>query len=404
LPEQAINLEGVPVLVVDDNLTNRRILEKTLLYWRMHPTVVASAFEALEALQKGHQQGTPFRLMLTDCMMPEMDGFDLVDSINQRPEISTPTIIMLTSGGQRGDASKCLSLGVAAYLLKPVSQSVLLLAIAKVLQSPSGTEQRMSLVTRHSIRESTKRLRILLAEDNLVNQKLAMKLLEKMGHRVWVAEDGKKALEALARGIFDLVMMDVQMPAMDGFEATKIIRSEEKSTGKHIPIVAMTAHAMKGDRERCLEAGMDGYVSKPINLQELYDAIEKLFTATKGDEKREPFVESGEGVVDRDALLERVGGDTDLLKELVNLFLDDSLGLVDRIRQAVMRKDADDLEKVAHGLKGSVLNFGAKTVADIAQVLETMGRNRDITKAQNVAAELDKQIEALRAELKAMTV
>lgn len=404
LPEQAINLDGVPVLVVDDNLTNRRILEKTLLYWRMNPTVVASAFEALAALHKAQKQGTPFRLMLTDCMMPVMDGFDLIDSINRHPEISTPTTIMLTSGGERGDASKCLSLGVAAYLLKPVSQSVLLLAVAKVLQPPSGTEATKSLVTRHSIRESTKRLRILLAEDNLVNQKLATKLLEKMGHSVWVAEDGKKALEAMARGGFDLVMMDVQMPVLDGFEATKTIRTEEKRTGKHIPVVAMTAHAMKGDRERCLEAGMDGYVSKPINLQELYDAIENLLPMAKEDEEQEPYTEPGEAIIHREALLERVGGDMDLLKELVDLFLDDSLGLVDRIRQAVTQKDADDLEKAAHGLKGSVLNFEAKSVADIAQALETMGRNRDLTQAQNVVAELEKKVNELRTELKAMAL
>jgi len=403
LPEQAINLEEIPVLVVDDNLTNRRILEKTLLYWKMKPTVVASAFEALDALQKAHKQGTPFRLMLTDCMMPEMDGFELIQNVNQHPEISTPTIIMLTSAGERGDASKCLSLGVAAYLLKPVSQSVLLLAIAKVLNIPSGTTERKSLITRHSIRESKKRLRILLAEDNQVNQKLATKLLEKMGHSVLVAEDGKKALEAMEQGVFDLVMMDVQMPVMDGFDATRIIREKEKGTGTHLPIVAMTAHAMKGDRERCLESGMDGYVSKPINMQELYEAIDSLFPATKGDEEQEPYTEMGEGIINRESLLERVGGDMDLLKELVELFMDDSLLLVDRIRQSVMRKDADDLEKAAHGLKGSVLNFGAKSVADIAQALETMGRNRDITQAQNVVAELAKQIEAMRAELKAMT-
>ncbi|MFH1113107.1 MAG: response regulator [Pseudomonadota bacterium] len=402
LPEQAINLEGVSVLVVDDNTTNRRILEKTLLHWKMIPTVVAGGAAALEALQEAHKQRTPFRLMLTDCMMPEMDGFELIETINQDPGISTPTIIMLTSAGERGDASRCLSLGVAAYLLKPVGQSVLLLTIAKVLQSPSETEERKALVTRHSIRESTKRLRILLAEDNLVNRKLATKLLEKMGHCVSAAENGKKALEAMEQGGFDLVMMDVQMPVMDGFEAVKIIRNREQGTGTHVPIVAMTAHAMKGDRERCLEAGMDGYVSKPIDLQELYDAIEKLFPATKGDEEEGPRTASEKGIIDREALLARVGGDTDLLKELVDLFVEDSLQLVDRIIKAVARKDADDLEKAAHGLKGSVLNFGAKSAADVAQALETMGRNRDLTQTQNVMAELQKQIVSLRAELKSV--
>ena len=404
LPEPAINLEGIPVLVVDDNLTNRLILEKTLLHWKIMPTVVASAAEALEALHEAHSRGTPFRLMLTDCMMPEMDGFELIDDINQHPEISTPTIILLTSSGERGDAAKCVSLGVAAYLLKPISQSVLRLTIAKVLQLPSGTAEIKSLVTRHSIRESRKRLRILLAEDNAVNQKLATKLLEKMGHGVSVVGDGKKALDALEQGGFDLVMMDVQMPVMDGFEATRIIRKQEEGTGTHVPIVAMTAHAMKGDREKCLESGMDGYVSKPIDPKDLFETIDNLFQTTEGDEKHEPDTGLREGIIDREAMLERVGGDMDLLRELVDLFMDDSLRLVDRISKALATKDADELEKAAHGLKGSVLNFEAKSVADVAQALETMGKNRDLTQTQNVVAELQKQIESLRAELKAMTV
>ncbi len=404
LPQQAINLEGLTVLVVDDNLTNRRILEKTLLYWKMKPTVVSGAPEALEALHKAQKQGTPFPLMLTDCMMPEMDGFELIENINQHPEIATPTIILLTSAGERGDASRCMSLGVAAYLLKPISQSVLLLAIAKVLQIQSGTTEIKSLVTQHSIRESNRRLRILVAEDNPVNQKLARKVFEKMGHSITVAGDGKKALEAMEQGTFDLVIMDVQMPVMDGFEATTFIRNQEEGTGTHVPIIAMTAHAMKGDRERCLESGMDGYVSKPINVQELYDAIDNLFSATNDEQKTEPFVESGDGVADREALLERTGGDMDLLRELVEIFVDDSLLLVDRIRQAVVQKDADELEKAAHGLKGSVLNFGAKSVAAIAQALETMGRNRDLTQAQNVVAELERQVQKLRGELDTMAV
>ncbi len=403
LSEEAFSLDGVPVLVVDDNATNRRILEKTLLHWKMVPTTVPGAVEALEVLEKAHMQGAGFRLILTDCMMPRVDGFELIERINRHPEILTPTIIMLTSAGERGDASRCMKLGVAAYLLKPIRQSDLLHAIVKVLRDPSGKAEQRSLVTRHSIRESKRRLRILLAEDNVVNQKLATRLLEKMGHSVSVAEDGKKALETMAQGIFDLVMMDVQMPVMDGFEATRIIRNQELGTGTHVPIVAMTAHAMKGDREECLQSGMDGYVSKPIDTQELYETIDNLFSMTKGDEGQEPCTGPGEGITQREDLFERVAGDVSLLRELVELFMDDSLRLVDRIRQAVTRKDADDLEKAAHALKGSVLNFEAKTVADIAQALETMGRNRDLTQAQNVVAELEKQIEAMRAELKAMT-
>jgi len=400
LPLKGANLESVRVLVVDDNRTNRMILEKILLYWKMKPTVVASAFEALEALQRAHKHGTPFRLMLTDCMMPEMDGFELIENINQHPEISTPTIILLTSAGERGDASKCLSLGVAAYLLKPVSQSDLLFAIGKVLQIQSSASESHSLVTRHSIRESRRRLRILLAEDNPVNQKLATKLLEKMGHTVSVADDGKKAVEAIAQGSFDLVMMDVQMPVMDGFEATMEIRNQEQGSNTHMPIVAMTAHAMKGDRGKCLEAGMDGYVSKPIDMQELYDAIDNLFPGTP--DERKDFPETGKSILDRDALIQRVGGDMDLLRELVDLFLEESLQVVDRISKAVTSKNADELEKAAHGLKGSVLTFESKPVADILQVLETMGRNRDLTQTQGVVAELEKKLDTMRAELQDM--
>ncbi|MBI5251906.1 MAG: response regulator [Desulfomonile tiedjei] len=403
VPEQALNLEGVSVLVVDDNLTNRRILEKTLLYWKMKPTVVASGFEALEVLRQAQNQGTPFRLMLTDCMMPEMDGFELIERINRHSEISTPAIVLLTSAGERGDAARCSSLGVSAYLLKPVSQSVLLLTIVKAIQNPDETATRKCLVTRHSIRESHKRLRILLAEDNLVNQKLAVKLLEKMGHCVSVVEDGEKAVEAIVHEIFDLVLMDVQMPAMDGFEATKLIRDREKGDEKHVLIVAMTAHAMKGDRERCLEAGMDGYISKPINFQELHETIESLFPAADKDEDPRSSTERDEVSVQRDFLLERCAGDAGLLKELVDTFVEDSIRLVDRIRWAVTKREPDDLERAAHELKGSVLNFGVTSVADAAQVLETIGRNRDLTRAQNVLVELEKKIDTLRTSLMAMT-
>ena len=398
-PEQSINLEGVPVLVVDDNLTNRLILEKTLLYWKMKPTVVASALEALEALQKAHNQGTPFLLMLTDCMMPEMDGFELIDNINQHPEISTPTIILLTSAGERGDAAKCQSLGVAAYLLKPVSQSVLLLSIAKVLQMPSGTVEMKSLVTRHFIRESKRRLRILLAEDNVVNQKLATKLLEKMGHSVSVAEDGKKALEAMAQGVFDLVMMDVQMPEMDGFEATRIIRNQEEDTGTHVPIVAMTAHAMKGDREKCLQSGMDGYVSKPIDPQKLYATIENLFRDKATDKDSESPSVAQYPVLNKTEILQRVGGDEVLLKEIVDLFIADHPRLVSEIRTAIREGDAQELEKAAHALKGSVGNFASESTFQAALRLETMGRNRDMAQAPEAMIILEDKIHQLREQL-----
>ena len=271
-------LENIRVLVVDDNATNRQILEKTLGYWRMRPAAASSGEAALALLQQSRSAGVPFGLMILDCHMPEMDGFMLVEEIRKSPELAGLTTIMLTSGGQRGDGQRCKELGIAAYLIKPVLQSDLLETVLRVLGSRPDAAKPAQLVTRHTLREGKMPLRILLAEDNVINQRLAVRLLEKQGHIVVVAGDGVKALEALERGRFDVVLMDVQMPDMGGVEATAAIREKEKVSGNHIPIVAMTAHAMAGDRQRFLESGMDGYVSKPIHSRELFEAIETALT------------------------------------------------------------------------------------------------------------------------------
>jgi CheY-like chemotaxis protein len=242
----------------------------------MKPTLVASGAEALRALRDADALGKPFALLLADVCMPEMDGFTLVEQMRQQVDLPCTTIMMLTSAGQRGDAARCRELGVAAYLTKPVARAELLKAIQNVLGLRTQAVEQPRLVTRHALREARRSLRVLLAEDNAVNQKLASRLLEKRGHRVAVVSNGREALEALAKQSFDLVLMDVQMPEMDGFGATAAIRSRENGTGVHIPIIAMTAHAMTGDRERCLAAGMDAYVSKPIQAKELFEAIEEL--------------------------------------------------------------------------------------------------------------------------------
>ncbi|MFY9584917.1 MAG: MHYT domain-containing protein [Candidatus Acidiferrales bacterium] len=278
-PAEPANLQELPVLVVDDNATNRLILEEMLKSWRMRPTSVEGGHEALAVLEQARTAGRTFPLILLDAQMPGMDGFALVERMKQIPELAGATIMMLTSAGLRGDAARCRELGVAAYLTKPIKQSELLQAILLALGTPAKREARPPLVTRHVLRESRQRLRILLAEDNAVNQVLAVRLLEKWGHAVTVAGDGRAALAALEKtgfGGFDLVLMDVQMPEMDGLEATAAIRAKEKSTGGYIPIIAMTAHTMKGDRERCLAAGMDGYISKPVQAQELFEAVENI--------------------------------------------------------------------------------------------------------------------------------
>ena len=355
---EGLDLKDVPVLVVDDNATNRKILEETLLYWGMKPSVTENGRAALAALAKAYKEGRHFDLIITDCMMPEMDGFELAERISNDPCLTTSTIIMLTSAGERGDAARCLKLGISAYLLKPVRQSELLFTISKVLNEPTSPAAQPSLITRHSIRESKRRLHILLAEDNAVNQKVAARMLERMGHTVIVAPNGKKVLESLEQEKFDLILMDVQMPEMDGFEATRAVRDLEKTTGEHIPIVAMTAYAMKGDKEKCLEVGMDGYVSKPINAQELFDTIESLLGTPNVEHHAGNNVEK---VVDRSQVLERVGGDKELLAEVVGLFLEDCPKLFEQMSAAIRRGDAEELQKVAHTLKGSVGNFSAKS-------------------------------------------
>ena len=270
-------LRGVRVLVVDDNQTNRRILQGMLARWEMQSKGVEGGEEALAELIAAQKAGTPYGLVLTDMHMPKMDGFALVEQIRQRPELSTATIMMLTSSGHRGDAERCQKLGVSAYLLKPIRQSELREAIARVLGA-RNQEGAIPLITRFSLqdaREPGSFLRVLLAEDNAVNQRLAVKLLEKRGHRVMVAGNGREALEALEKENFDLILMDLQMPEMDGFEATATIRQKEAANGSHMPIVALTAHAMKGDREKCLAAGMDGYLTKPIRPSDLDEVLRR---------------------------------------------------------------------------------------------------------------------------------
>jgi signal transduction histidine kinase/CheY-like chemotaxis protein len=269
-------LRGVKVLIVDDNRTNRRILEGMLKRWEMRSTSVEDGEDALAQLSVAREAGEPYRLILTDMHMPKMDGFELIKRIREMPELSMATIMMLTSAGHRGDAARCQELGVSAYLLKPIRQSELREAIARVLGAREQ-EGAIPLITRFSLqdaRDPAAFLRVLLAEDNPVNQRLGVRLLEKRGHRVVVAANGREALEALDKESFDLVFMDLQMPEMGGLEATAVLREKEKGSGIHQPVIALTAHAMKGDQERCLTAGMDGYLAKPIKPQELDEILQ----------------------------------------------------------------------------------------------------------------------------------
>ena len=283
---QQAQLIGLPVLIVDDNAVNRRILELILRRWSMKPVQAESGQAAVAAMQERKSAGAPFPLVLLDAQMPDVDGFSVAEAIKQDPGLAGATILMLTSAGAKGDGARCRALGIAAYLVKPISPDDLLRAILAVLRMP-GDEAAppMPLVTRHSPRESRQKLRILLAEDNKVNQIVASRMLGKHGHTVVIATNGRNALAALEnQGTerFDLVLMDVQMPDIDGFEATRTIRAQEVTGGGHLPIIAMTANAMKGDKERCLAAGMDGYVAKPFEPEEVLTMIDSVMAQAGG--------------------------------------------------------------------------------------------------------------------------
>jgi signal transduction histidine kinase/CheY-like chemotaxis protein/ligand-binding sensor domain-containing protein len=286
VPVRLEELQGLPVLIIDDNATNRRILERMVRHWQMQPDEADGGMTGLAALETAAAAGKPYRLILLDEQMPEMDGFEVIRRMRANPALRGATIMMLSSADQSVSASRCRELGVKTYLIKPLKPAELLLAIRKALGKLQHGEalppQPSDAWTNPGL--DLPKLRILVAEDNLVNQKLALAMLRKLGHQVELAANGAEALAMWKDGGFDLIFMDVQMPELDGFEATRIIRTQEQASGKHIPIIAMTAHAMSGDRERCLESGMDDYVSKPVNRDRLTEAIAR---AAGGFSRRE---------------------------------------------------------------------------------------------------------------------
>jgi PAS domain S-box-containing protein len=387
------DLEGLRVLVVDDNATNRRILEEMLTSWRMQPEVVEGGRPALRALHVAAAEGRPFGLVLLDGHMPGMDGFMLAGLIHGDPQLAGTTVLMLTSAGQPGDIARCRSLGIGAYLMKPIKQSELLETIVASLGRPTGQEPEPAPAP--ELEKARRPLQVLLAEDGEVNQKLAIRLLEKKGHTVTLAINGLEALAAWRRGAFDLILMDVQMPEMDGLEATAEIREEERRTGRHVPILAMTAYAMKGDRERCLEVGMDGYVSKPIQAEELWKAIDALVPPADAKEN--------EGVLDRVQAMKCVGGDAELLREMVELFRIDVPKLLSKLRADVSHGDAGQVKLHAHTLKGAAGNLGAQAASEAAERLETMGRSGNLAGADEAVAVLEKELERLQPALDALT-
>ena len=395
------NLKGMRVLIVDDNATNRRILAEMLSNWGMLPRTAASGKSALSIMKRAADANKPFKLALLDSNMPSIDGFTVAQKIKKTPQLAQTILIMLTSAGQRGDVATCRKIGVAAYLTKPVKQSDLFDAIAQAIASQDGSQAKGKVITRHSLRETRRRLSILLAEDNPINRALAVKLLEKFGHRVTAVDDGQKALEALQKHTFDVVLMDLQMPRMDGLQATVAIRKKERETGQHIPIIAMTAHAMKGDRDRCLQAGMDGYVPKPLDPDHLFETLEKIADEKEKAGKDRPRKKSrkaadSDQIIDFERAVERAGGDREFLKDLLTEFLGYAPKTVEQLREAIKRKDAAKLQQAAHSIKGAAANLEVKAIYDSALRLEQMGRDDKLDQANEDLARLTAGLDRLQ--------
>ena len=381
-------LQGLPALVVDDNATNRRILTELLRTWQMDVAAAEDGPEALAILGEAAHVGRPFGLLLLDARMPGMDGFELAGRVQERPEFARPAILMLASADQHGDADRCRRLGVASHLIKPVQQDELKEAVVVALRLSGYDGDWRARPAASPPAVPVRRLKVLLVEDNPINQVVAVNFLRQQGHSVRLAGNGREALAATDAESFDLVLMDVSMPEMDGFEATAAIRARERATGRRLPVIAMTAHAMKGDRERCLDAGMDGYISKPIRPDELWREMEALldFVAPAGPAQASPPLSN------RATALARVGGDERVLAQVVGLFQARGPELLKAIRESIDRGDSAGLQRAAHALKGSVGYLGADRVVDTAARLERMGETGDLTGAEGALPELDLMI------------
>jgi signal transduction histidine kinase/DNA-binding response OmpR family regulator/HPt (histidine-containing phosphotransfer) domain-containing protein len=409
-PLPAEKLRGLSVLVVDDHPTNRRIVLDMLAHWGLVATEESSGKSALAAVSEARDRGNPFALVLTDVQMPDLDGFTFCERITADPRNAGTTVIMLSSSGRPGDAARCRTIGMAGYLTKPFTRDELLGTILTSIGALPKTGEQPDLVTRHMLRERGQRLRVLVAEDNVVNQRLAVRLVERQGHAATVAGTGRQALEALERERFDLVLMDVQMPDMDGLATVKAIREREAQAvagtwapppgssfvpAVQLPVVGLSAHAMHGDKERCLAAGMDAYVTKPIRPEELASIIDRL--APREPEPTStrvaPTTAPGQAPpIDLEGALRLSGGDEDLRAEVAALFVESWPRHRAELRDAAGTRDAERIARIAHGLKGSAGAVGATIAQALAAELETASRQGYGERVGSLAGDLEKEL------------
>jgi CheY-like chemotaxis protein len=355
--------------------------------WHAKPALAASGQEALGILREAADRLKRFPIVLIDHLMPEMDGFAVAEEIQKDPELAGATIIMLSSGRSGPAIDRCRELGIAAYLYKPIRQSELLEALLSALARASRSLPAPESADAPTVSVSARGrsgLRILLVEDNRINQRVAVRMLEKDGHHVTIAEDGKKALLAVEQNNFDMAFMDVQMPEMDGYEATAAIRATEQATGRHLPIVAMTARAIKGDRERCLAGGMDDYVSKPVSMKELRRVIQAVRASS-----------TDPNVFDEAAALARVDGDVGFLRELAALLTEDAPKVLVQIGAAIAAEDVAKVEKTAHRLKGALIPFCSTNAFKAAQALEDTAHSGKLGPASQEFHDLENHLDRL---------
>ncbi|MEI7684558.1 MAG: response regulator, partial [Planctomycetota bacterium] len=392
-------LIGAPVLIVDDNSTNRRILETIVRTSGYLPTSVPGGSQAIAELRRAAEAGEPYRLLLLDAMMPDMDGFMVAEAIRNEPNLAGAVIMMLSSADRTDDSNRCQRMGLT-YLVKPIPAADLRTMMEEAMRQEHATlaSRTPRPLASHAAERS---LRILVAEDNFVNQRVIVRMLEKRGHTVEVVANGRLTVETVARESFDAILMDVQMPEMNGFDATAEIRRCEASNGEHIPIIAMTAHAMKGDRERCLEVGMDDYLSKPVQTSELQRVLNGLVGGGKSLSIPAAKTIDELAILDRAQALDRLGGDEALFAEIVGLFFEDSPKLLDELRDAVASNDALALRRAAHTLKGSMGNIGAVAALESVDRLETIGMNGGCDGSAALLKQLSQQMEHLKLALAA---
>ena len=402
VPAARPRAQQIGVLIVDDNDVNRRILGEQVRRWGMTATVAASGPAALDALLAAATAGRPFELVLLDAHMPNMDGLDVAAQVAMHPELGGATIVMLSSGGDYADQARCAELGISVYLTKPVYAADLLTAIERATGATPPVSVAMAAMATDgalAMGAEGRRARILLVEDNLVNQRVASGLLTRRGHDVSIAENGREAVDRLALETFDLVLMDLQMPVMGGLDATAAIREGERGTDRHARIVAMTAYAMNGDRERCLAAGMDGYLSKPIDPHLLFAVVEQ-----GGDGGGVQATPAGPAAFDQGALLRRLSGDHELMVEVIQVFLEDLPARLAAIEAAVTDRNAGALRSAAHALKGAAGNLSAGRLFESALVLERAGAESQMATASAAWRQLARDAKNIVDELGPHTV